>query len=410
MFLRVRRVLVSAAFVVLVGGCSAVDTIYSRHDTINRNTEQARNEAILLNILRASHSAPLNFISFATISGTTSASISAGPPQFLVGPGLPANASPGLFAPGRDFIFGNQGNLNVNGTASNNFVISTFETKDFYEALLRPVDLPVFNYFVRQGYSRELLFWLFADSVEETVQGKTYGYRFVPGKDRGCNSILGRKKCFDDLIEVAVASGLAVETRAIEKPSASASGSAKGSQKAGGGVYARFCFDEVLKRRNDLGQTARGRERLGFLLKSMWSQSHLPRCRDRSWKPEKENEADNATDTLEFIQTGTPVGTVRYRIITRSTFGIYRFLGQLLAAGGDDDLMLSDDDDYNVLTLTRASAEQYCFDTVYYGGETYCVPDRAKNTKQILSLLSQLVALQTNAQDLAITPTVRVLQ
>jgi hypothetical protein len=40
----------------------------------------------------------------------------------------------------------------------------------------------------------------------------------------------------------------------------------------------------------------------------------------------------------------------------------------------------------------------------------YCIPDRAKNTKRIVQLLAQLVALQTSTQDLAVTPLVRVQQ
>src|SRR5262245_45411560 len=40
-------------------------------------------------------------------------------------------------------------------------------------ALLRPVDRPAFGYFIRQGYSRELLFWLFSESIRVSLVGKT---------------------------------------------------------------------------------------------------------------------------------------------------------------------------------------------------------------------------------------------
>jgi hypothetical protein len=40
----------------------------------------------------------------------------------------------------------------------------------------------------------------------------------------------------------------------------------------------------------------------------------------------------------------------------------------------------------------------------------YCVPERATNTERIFSLLSQLIAIQTAATDLSITPVVRVIQ
>ena len=40
----------------------------------------------------------------------------------------------------------------------------------------------------------------------------------------------------------------------------------------------------------------------------------------------------------------------------------------------------------------------------------YCVPNNANTTKQIFGLLSQLIAIQTAAADLSITPIVRVIQ
>jgi hypothetical protein len=384
-----------------LGACAFVDSIAPRYDTINRGTDEARNKAILLNIVRASHNEPLNFVAFSKVSGTTQMSYTLGSPSFLVGPN-PAGAA-ALPTPGRDVIFGNASNLNTAAQASNNFDISTFETKDFYNALLRPVDLPTLNYFIRQGYSRELLFWLFADTIEETVRGQSYGYHYVPGHhEKGCNVILGRQKCFEDLIEIAVATGLTVETKSIEKPA---------QQKGGGGVYARFCFDQLLQKRNDLGDTERGIQELGHLQTLVWSRAHLPACRT-NWNPAAKASAQKGnteTDTLIFEQPITPVGPVRYRIVTRSTFGIYQFLGQLLATGAADNLTLTDNADDNLLTVVRGG-EQNCFQSLSYKDSSYCVPDAAKNTKQIFQLLAQLVALQTSSQDLAITPTVRVLQ
>ena len=51
-----------------------------------------------------------------------------------------------------------------------------------------------------------------------------------------------------------------------------------------------------------------------------------------------------------------------------------------------------------------------CFvHTWFYDGD-YCVPESATNTKRIFSLLAQLIAIQTAATDLSITPVVRVIQ
>jgi hypothetical protein len=399
-----------------VGGCAAVDTVHPRYETINQSTERARNESILLNIVRASQDAPLNFVAFSSVSGTSQLNAGAGLPTFLVGPFAPLTVPTGIPtaagvvqstiappAPQRAFQFNNT-TLNASGTATTQFTISMFETRDFYLALLRPVDLPTLNYFIRQGYPRELLFWLFADSIEEIVNGKSYGYRYVPGKpEKACNTVMGRRKCVADLIEIAVASGLTVETKAIDKPTGQ-------EKKTSAGVYARFCFDPLLQHRNELGDTEEGRAELARLRRLMWSPAHLPRCRSH-WVPAATapGSDETATDTLEFEQPGTPVGTVRYRIVTRSTFGIYQFLGGIMAAGEAEGLILTEGKDNSLLTVIPGSGDG-CFQDAVYNGQSYCIPYNAKNTKQIVQLLAQLVALQTSTQDLAITPLVRVQQ
>jgi len=186
-----------------LGACAVVDKIDPRYDNVNRATANARNESILLNIVRASYDAPLNFLAFSKVTGQMQASAGAGLPQFLLGPWPTTGA---LSPPQRDVIFGNT-TLNSTATATNSFDISILESKDFYNALLRPVDLPTLNFFIRQGYSRQVLFWLFADSVKETIEGKTYGYHFEPGKDKGCNAPFGRSKCFRDLVDIAFVTG-----------------------------------------------------------------------------------------------------------------------------------------------------------------------------------------------------------
>ena len=91
------------------------------------------------------------------------------------------------------------------------FTLSTQETKDFYNALLRPVDLYILKFFIRQGYSRELLFWLFMDSVDVTVAKHTIGFQFNPPYDYGCPQEDPRKRCFREWTEMATITGLSVD-------------------------------------------------------------------------------------------------------------------------------------------------------------------------------------------------------
>ena len=57
----------------------------------------------------------------------------------------------------------------------------------------------------------------------------------------------------------------------------------------------------------------------------------------------------------------------------------------------------------------RLSINPFLMET-WFNNETYCVPEEAHNTKRIFNLLAQLIAIQTAANDLSITPTVRVIQ
>ncbi len=51
-----------------------------------------------------------------------------------------------------------------------------------------------------------------------------------------------------------------------------------------------------------------------------------------------------------------------------------------------------------------------CFAHTWFFDGDYCVPEEATNTKRIFSLLAQLIAIQTAASDLSITPIVRVIE
>ena len=247
-----------------------------------------------------------------------------------------------------------------------------------------------------------MLYWLFTDSIEETIGKRTFGYRYDPGADEGCADVLGRQhKCFRDLIDIAFMTGLTVESKAIEK-----TGGAGADKKAAAPqIYSRFCFDPIESRR---ARRTLPPEEVSRLSRLIWSQGHLPLCKS-AWDPvaDAKKKGSAEYDTLEFNQPNTPVGPVHYRIVTRSTFGIYQFLGKLLDNQVDTAFLSADQRDVKLLTVTRDSAPD-CFEVVGYTDGAYCVPDGARNTKQILQLLAQLLALQTQTIDLAITPTVRV--
>jgi hypothetical protein len=433
----------------LAGGCAVVDPVDPRYDTVNRSLSKARNEAILLNIIRASHEWPLSFTTVPQVNPSMSNVTTVGLPSFQVGPSYKppatlttATAGYSLGAPLRDVIFGNQNNLTNALTVSSNFSVSSLETGLFYNGLLSPVSLHDLNYFIRQGYSRELLFWLFADTVEVIVGPRVIGFQYNPPDDYGCPEREPKHRCFREFIEIATITGLSVEAKTIKSGGGASKGSdggatdgaggeggAKSGSKGGSGPkteYSRFCFDPVLAER---GRRAMEPERLRIIrAEYMDPFKPSPVC-GSPWSPGQAD--DEATDTLQFH-----VGPLTFKVLTRSTNSIYQFLGKILKEevrarqeaatgaqaeihaylppGREDErlpILSTTRDDRKLLTIVPAGEQEPCFVHTYFIDGDYCVPEHgASNTKRIFSLLAELIALKTQASELAITPAVRVIQ
>jgi hypothetical protein len=410
-----------------LGACAVVDPVDPRFDTVNRSLAKARNESILLNIVRSSHDWPMSFTTVPQVNPSMQNVTTFGMPSFLMGPNPRCAPLPSTVclavppSPGRDVIFGNQQNFNNSTTVSSNFTVSSLENGSFYSGLLSPVSLHDLNYFIRQGYSRELLFWLFADAIEIEAGHNVIGYQFDPPNDYGCPPQDPKKRCFREFMEIAVITGLTVEASTVAP-------GGKGKTE-----YSRFCFDPVLAER---GMKAMNPERLRLVMAKYVDRGYKrsPTC-GTDWHPGKE-EAEQA-DTLQF-----QVGPLTFKIVTRSTYSIYQFLGKLLrqareanaqapSHGGeaneetreaaeihanlprDDEIvpiLSTIREDSSLLNIvTQPSGE--CFVHTHFIDGTYCVPEKGSaNTKRIFALLSQLIALKTSAADLAITPAVRVVQ
>jgi hypothetical protein len=404
-----------------LGACAAIDsTVAPRYDTVSRSIAQARNESILLNIVRASHDYPLSFSTVSQVIPQLTNTTTMGLPSFLEGPNpgcLPATGAVRCLtppsSPARDIIFGNQNNLSNAVSVQTQFNLSTQETKEFYNALLRPVDLYVLDYFIRQGYSRELLFWLFMDSVEVTVGGRTIGFQYNPPYDYGCPEQDPRKRCFREWIELATITGLSVDQHT------ESSGGGKGDKS-----LSRFCFDAILARRGQAAMQQASPGRLEELQAKYVDPGTLgllsPKC-GSPWPKLDSEEA--ATDTLKFH-----VGPLQFALLPRSAYGIYQFLGRILREAGRgalDDSQIpaylrrdelqpelkSVAEDHKLLNVVLNDSSGGCFAETRFIDGYYCVPEEGSaNTKRIFGLLAQLLALQTSASDLAITPTVHTVQ
>src|ERR1051326_4995633 len=309
---RLARVAAAACLAGSLAACAVVDPVDSRYDTISRSLAKARNESILLNLARASHDHPLNFVTIANVSPSMSNVTSFGLPTFLLGRSMSATTEP-TFSPGRFAVINNTTASNAT-SVSTNFSVSTQETSVFYTGFLKPLDLLTVDYFIRQGYSRELLFWLFTQSVE--VEGgipHPLLFRYQPPVDYGCPRADPQKKCFEEFILIAMVTGLTIEQRAVQRPASNrgggnrgnAGGGNRGDSTGGGGnkpetiSFFRFCFDPLLAERavNDLGPELKA-EAKHYMDPRVTAAQLKPRC-GTEWDPRNE-ENKPQKDTFEF--------------------------------------------------------------------------------------------------------------
>jgi len=411
-----------------LANCAAVDnSVAPRYDTLSRNFAEARNQAILLNIVRAAHDDPLSFSAISQAIPQLANATTLALPTFAVGPAFCPRGTTctlGNSPPGRGFLFSNTTASDA-VTIQTQFTLSTQETKEFYNGLLRPVDLYTLGYFIRQGYSRELLFWLFADSVQVNAEGHAFGYKYNPPYSFGCAFDDPHHHCFRDWAEIATISGLTVEQRKLQQPKeaeeSKASTAKAGSAKATAETVSRLCFDTVLAKEGMAAMAQANPSRLEQLraqfLGRITAASLSPRC-GSAW-PNPSAEAAS-TDTLEFT-----AGNLKFRIVPRSAYAIYEFLGKLLKLKLARTVILPPPgvlleqvqpqlstvaEDANILNVVPDGGGPDCFSHVYFGDGEYCVPIDAANTKRIFGLLAQLTALQTTASDLAITPVVHTVE
>lgn len=155
------RIVVSGTAALLLSSCLYVDDFSDRAVKYNLVAEQAQQQALLLNIVRASLNRPMQFTSLSSITGTASESLS----STLTVPFGEAQhrpktvGSPDMFA--------------LTGTASGGptFTVPVLDTQEFYQGELKPLTGQEYRFFLDEGITPPLLFYLFVDSIDLTVAG-----------------------------------------------------------------------------------------------------------------------------------------------------------------------------------------------------------------------------------------------
>ena len=379
--LRLALVLLMAA---LGAGCAYNDHVDNRVATYDVAAEKARDEMILTNIIRASLAEPLAFVQLGQVTGISTASATIGLPSLVFGPPptkaigalqsqtiFGADAGTTGFAPNSGAI---SGSTTVNVTPS--------ETKDFYLGLLTSVAPDTLAFFKQQGIAPELLFYLFTDRVIEERGGVVRQWRndpLDPNFDK-----------FQNYVALAMRYGLASE----QEPG---SAQAVASKKKNGPAE----------------ETPQRKWRLCFE-KSVWAPDVKP-AGNEPMCGSKQKSSDPRT--VSFLDRNGE--RVRTQILPRSTFAIFQYLGHVVAAERSGRIRLQsneatgygplfDDQLFDIAIDGNAAGD--CFLYVTYAGHNYCVPQHgARNTKRILGLLAQLIALSTSISAIPVTQQVQLI-
>ncbi len=141
-----------------LAGCAIVDDFSGRAVDFNLQAEQVQEQALVLNIVRASLRRPMQFTGLQSITGT--ASMSGGSSLSL----------PFGEATHRPKTAASPDVLGFTGTVSGGptFIVPDLDTQEFYEGMLSPISLQIFDYYLQQGFPKEILFDLFVSKIVVT--------------------------------------------------------------------------------------------------------------------------------------------------------------------------------------------------------------------------------------------------
>lgn len=342
--------LVAALLLCSCIGCGTADHYETRLDSMNRSVATARNEMILLNVLRARYSHPLSFISVTSLSASQGGGGNLGLPTLTFGP-VQTDLQ-------RQFVFGNN---SVAATINGNITVAPLETREFYQGLLQPIGLPAVQFLLAQGYPRQILFLLLVESIRlRGASGEMLLYN---------NPTDATYPAFSRYLQRLVQSGVTVEARST----------------AGGTSVPSICFD-----RGATDAMIRG---AGPYCGSVRTAAEgLTGLRDEQLGPVSVDVTLRSTS-----------GVFRYlgRLTDPAVGPLVTLMGEQVGT-----VMLGED---KRLFPVVHYAHSECLARANYLGEVTCLPAvGAEQGAVALQLLSQLLGLSVSVRDLPALPTIRL--
>jgi hypothetical protein len=131
--------------------CAIVDQYSSHAVAYNIEAEQAQEQQLVLNIVRASLRRPMQFTSVTTITGSQTVS-----------------ATAGLTAPFGPHSTSNTGTFGASASGGPIFTVPVLDTQDFYRGMLQGIPPQLIDLLLHAGYSPELIFNLLIEKIEMT--------------------------------------------------------------------------------------------------------------------------------------------------------------------------------------------------------------------------------------------------
>jgi hypothetical protein len=462
----------SFALALLFSGCAFVDTLEPRGEVLNRSFTEYRDMSTLLNIIRASQNEPMNFVVMTGTTGHGTLTGTEGIPSFIVGPHTAVTAAAPA-VPARNWTFGPN---TLSESASNDFTVSVLDDPQSYGALMTPLDPAMMGFFFGRKWPMSLLLPIFVNRVRYIPAGSNVAYEFqsneIDPKFVFCPSYNApwqceNKKwrindpnntpkleqcrshdahCFSPIM--ILFSYLFLKGLVIDVPAGAVPGTPSAARICYDALYNNIptrTFDNLL--RHDFGLTEQeflatfhdafgplSRPKLSGTIgcdnpKTRWLQASNPQtggttlstattpsslCINGACAASKSSAGESA-NPQPMYQFADSTGTGIFQFSTRSTWGIYQFLGDLVreeqSGVAPEVLGPAFADDHNLFTvLENGTAE--CFTSVMYSAVNYCVPKDRPNTKMILSLLHELSNLyekpnntqQPNSGTVRVTP------
>jgi hypothetical protein len=380
-----------------LAGCTLVDTVDKRADFMNESVTRFRNQTILRNIVRSARDEPLSFAALSSVQGHNTSSN-----QFPTFP--PINWSTG--------VLGNGGTGSSQYNVSSDFTLSPIDDGGTYAALIAPLDASTIALFTqRSGYQTNFLYLLFFDKIRiADTEGRVLAQFYsnsVAGEEPTAEKCVGdQRKGFcgpRTMLGYTLLAYLGLSFN-LEK------GALAGQMKR---PRTQICFDRGYPapgRWSDLGLRPTGGR---IALPARGGKGAASYCDEEgTWFEGAPSETGAAKGKGKGSGAGAHYvvydarNKVWIELSTRSTWGIYQFLGTLadsLARKNEPHVRLiqpgynDNPDELIVLDVAKGRAGGDCFvDAEMDDRTTYCVPNgpSSRMTRAAFVILHQLTALQ----------------